>query len=317
MKTTSNYFQHFFLSLHTFRTSTLFAYRYRTLFWVSCFNNCTKMTSNIAGVVRRLLLLVITTIVCASNSSTSFVAAAAESDPIGSVGWRADLNWTELESNLSPSAALIDTSFNDYRDQCVPEFYEESPTNHALIDQPSGMCLPHLLFGWEAGSWMTPFNPVSPLKPLDTVMGFESDDTDTTPTPAEGDESNRSLNLPYKVVFPSVASDVLHIINFARKDKFELSVKNSGHSFSGASSKKNTLLINMNRFVHYAAGGITECVAALMDAAVADDLSNQACLLALARGKPGVIRVGGGENYGKYLTLSRVLCFTPWNDYLS
>ncbi|KAL7490891.1 hypothetical protein ACHAWT_000408, partial [Skeletonema menzelii] len=29
------------------------------------------------------------------------------------------------------------------------------------------------------------------------------------------------------------------------------------------------------------------------------DLSNQACLLALARGKPGAIRVGGGENYDK------------------
>ena len=263
------------------------------------------MTSNIAGVVRRLLLLVITMIVGASNSPTSFVAAAAESDPTGSsLGsiWRSDLNWTELESKLSPSAALIDTSFTDYRDECIPEFYEESPTNHGLIDQPSGMCLPWLLFGWEAGSWHGQVNAfTAQLKPLDTVMGFESDDTDNTPSPIEGDESNLRLNLPYKVVFPSVASDVLHIISFARKHNIELSVKNSGHSFSGASSKKNTLLINMNRFTQY--GGITECVAAALGTAVADDLSNQACLLALARGKPGVIRVGGGENYGKSLTL--------------
>ena len=200
---------------------------------------------------RRLLLLLITAFACASNSSTYFVAAAAESDPTGSsVGWRADLNWTELESKLSPSTALIDTSFTDYRDECVPKFYEKSTTNHALIDQPSGMCLPHLLLGWEVDSWVSQFGLFIPLKPSDTVMGFESDDDDTTPSPVEGDESSRSLNLPYKVVFPSNASDVVHIILFAMKHKFELSVKNSGHSYSGAPSKRNTLLVNMNRFTH-------------------------------------------------------------------
>ena len=264
------------------------------------------MTS-IAGVAR-LIFLLLAAIVCASNSSTSFVAAAAESDPTGSSdgsGWRADLNWSELESKLSPSAALIDTSFTDFRDECIPEFYDESPTNHALIDQPSGMCSPNLLNGWEAGSWMSQMPPFGqpPLKPLDTVTGFESDDDDTTPSPLADDESNLRLNLPYKVVFPVNASDVLLIVLFAMKNKLELSVKNSGHSYTSSSSKKNTLLINMNRFTQYAPGGITECVAALLgnNTAVADDLSNQACLLALARGKPGVIRVGGGENYGKSL----------------
>ena len=261
-----------------------------------------------ADIARRLLLLLLTVIACASNASASFVAAAAESDPTGSNnGWRADLNWTELESNLSPSAALIDTSFIDFRDQCIPEFYEEDPTNHALIDQPSGMCLPNLIFGWEAGSWLLETVTFSMLlagtilEPLDAMMGFQVDDDDTTPSPIYGDETNRSLNLPYKVVFPSNASDVLRIILFAMKHKIEISVKNSGHSYSGASSKKNTLLVNMNRFTQYASGGITDC-ASLLDTAVADDLSNQACLLALARGKPGVIRVGGGENYGESLT---------------
>jgi FAD/FMN-containing dehydrogenase len=253
--------------------------------------------SSYAGIARRLLLLLVTAIACASNSSASVVATAA--DPTGSNGWRADLNWTELESKLSPSAALIDTSFTDFRDQCIPEFYEERPTNHALIDQPSGMCLPHLLLGWEAGVWMNQlgFGPFMQMKPLDTVMGFEGDDT--APIPVVGDEFTRSLNLPHKVVFPAHASDVLLIILFAKKHKIEISVKNSGHSYSGASSKKNTLLMNMNRFTHYAPGGITDCVAALLGTSVADDLSNQACLLALARGKPGVIRVGGGENYDK------------------
>ena len=253
-----------------------------------------------AGAARRLLLL--TAIAsCASNSSPSFVAVAA--DPTGSNGWRADLNWTELESKLSPSASLINTSFTDFRDQCIDEFFGESPTTHALIDQPCGMCLPHLLNAWEADKWII-FQLLtgSELKPLDAMMSLEVEANDTTPSPLTNDESSRSLNLPYKVVFPSNASDVLHVIEFAKKHNIEISVKNSGHNYSGASSKKNTLLINMNRFTHYASGGITECIPALLGTAVADDLSNQACLMALARGKPGVIRVGGGENYGKSLT---------------
>ena len=264
------------------------------------------MISSAGAAIRRLLLLLVAVIACASNPSTSFVAAANTTDPSGSdASWRPDLNWTELESNLSPSATLIDTSFSDYRDQCFAEFYVEPAwglrSNHALIDQPSGMCLPHLLNGWEASDfWPSQARGTTPLKPLDTVLGFEGDDT--TPSPIADDESNLRLNLPYKVVFPSNASDVLQIVLFAMINKIELSVKNSGHSYTSASSKRNTLLMNMNKFTQYAAGGITDCVEALSDTTVADDLSNQACLLALARGKPGLIRVGGGENFGKSLT---------------
>ena len=249
-----------------------------------------------AGAARHLLVLT-----GIASCARSFVAAAA-ADPTGS--WRSNLNWGELESKLSPLASLIDTSFDDFKNQCISEFYKDSPTNHALIDQPSGMCLPNLLNGWEASSWYAQMpSPVSQLKPLDTVMGFEVEGDDTTPSPLADDESNLRLNLPYKVVFPSNASDVVQIVLFAMKNKIELSVKNSGHSYTGSSSKGNTLLINMNQFTQYAPGGITECVADLLDTAVADDLSNQACLLALARGKPGVIRVGGGENFGKSFTL--------------
>ncbi len=121
------------------------------------------------------------------------------------------------------------------------------------------------------------------------MLGFADDDT------------NPSLDLPSKVVFPAVASDVVKIIQFAKKNSLEISVKNSGHSYSGSSSKKDTLLMNMNRYIHYAPDGIMDCDAALVDTIVADDLSNQACVLALARNKPGLIRIGGGENFGKYI----------------
>ena len=115
------------------------------------------------------------------------------------------------------------------------------------------------------------------------------------------DPSNPSLDLPTKVVHPVTASDVVAIVNFAKDNNIEISLKNSGHSWQGASSKKNTLHINMNRYTQYAAtgNGITACDPQSMGIAVADDLSDQACQLSVAKNKPGVIRVGGGENWGK------------------
>mmetsp|Transcript_31463 Transcript_31463/g.76086 ORF Transcript_31463/g.76086 Transcript_31463/m.76086 type:complete len:714 (+) Transcript_31463:170-2311(+) len=226
-----------------------------------------------AGAARRLILL--TALACASSSSKSFVAAA--SDPSGS-GWRGDLGWTELESELSPSASLIDTSVENYIEECLPEFSEESPTNHALINQEHGLCLPLKITAWDLNQmnmtkfviWPYDFSNVEPV-----------------------------YNLPSKVLFPSVASDVIRAVQFAEKHNLEISIKNSGHSFQGASSKRDTLHLNMNRYTHYAPDGIMDCDPALSGTTVADELSNQACLLALARNKPGLIRVGGGENFDK------------------
>ena len=61
----------------------------------------------------------------------------------------------------------------------------------------------------------------------------------------------------------------------------------------------------MNKYTHYAPDGITDCDPALIGTTVADDLSNQACVLALARNKSSLIRVGGGENFGELLCSSR------------
>ena len=186
-----------------------------------------------AGAARRLVLL--SAIVCAMNSSTSFVTAA--SDPTGS-GWRSDLNWKELESQLSPSASLIDTSYANYRDECFPEFFEFSVgerSNHALIDQPAGMCLSHLFLGWKDMyprpsdnghlniTLMQGFQDLAPVfagqPPNQEMMGWLND------------ESNPSLNLPYKVLFPSVASDVVAAIEFAKEHDLEISIKNSKSSY--------------------------------------------------------------------------------------
>ena len=163
------------------------------------------------------------------------------------------------------------------------------------------MCLPHLFLGWET-SWPRPSDNGHLNETVDRALS----DFYPEPNPElDGfllDETNPSLNLPSKVLFPSVASDVVAAIQFAKEHSLEISVKNSGHSYQGAAQKKNTLLLNMNRYTHYSPTGITDCdAAALLDTAVAKDLSDQPCLLSLANNKSSMIRVGGGENFGKFL----------------
>jgi len=240
-----------------------------------------------AGAARFLLL---TAVGITGNPSTANAAS----------GWRSDLDWAALTSKLSSSASLIDTSYDNYAGECGPEFYQPNPTNHALIDQPSGMCLPHLMLGWEM-SWARP----SENGHLNQTFNQAFEDLILKP-PADFqswlvDPTNPRLNLPSKVLFPVVASDVVAAVNFAKENGLEISVKNSGHSYQGASSKKNTLLLNMNRYTHYAPTGIMDCDTSSITVPswVAEDLSNQACLLSFAKNKSSLIRVGGGENFDK------------------
>ena len=248
--------------------------------------------ASFAGAARFLLLTVLG--FYGNHPST---ADAASASPVS--GWRSDLDWAALSSKFSSSASLIDTSYVNYTNECMPEFSEPSPTNHALIDQPSGMCLPHLYLGWET-SWPRPSENGHLDQTLDQAMQDLVDNPPVTDLERWiSDQTNPSLDLHYKVLFPVVASDVVAAVNFAKEHGLEISVKNSGHSYQGASSKKDTLLLNMNRFTHYAPTGITDCDASILDTTVAEDLSNQPCLLSFAKGKSSTIRVGGGENFGK------------------
>ncbi|KAK1742676.1 FAD-binding domain-containing protein [Skeletonema marinoi] len=157
------------------------------------------------------------------------------------------------------------------------------------------MCLPHSYLGWEK-SWSRP----SENGHLNQTFDQAFTDLFVNPwTDLVLDPTNPSLNLPSKVLFPTVASDVVAAVNFAKDNGLEISVKNSGHSYQGASSKKNTLLLNMNRYTHYAPTGIMDCDASNLGSTVAEDLSNQPCLLSLAKNKSSLIRVGGGENFDK------------------
>jgi len=77
--------------------------------------------------------------------STSYLVSASDE-------WGANLPWDELSSKLSTDASLITTTFKNYTEQCLPELVNYPAferTTHALIDQPAGLCLPHLYCGWS------------------------------------------------------------------------------------------------------------------------------------------------------------------------
>ena len=282
------------------------------------------------------------------DATSAAAAAASRSEP----GWRSDLPWEDLASKLSESASLIDTSFENFKEECFPEFvnyYNMGPalpggnlslarSNHALIDQPSGLCSPHLFCGWDMcyprpsdnGHSNQTFDQfhndlthfflsdnagLLPAEIIDSLLDYvnlpKSFDL-ANPDSFVQDPFNPSLNLPSKVLFPVVASDLVAAIQFTDNHGLEISVKNSGHSYQGASSKRNTLHLNMNRYTDYAPTGVTDCNSINSENAIAGDLSNQPCHLSLAKNKPATIRVGGGENWGKFSITS--FCVSSFPD---
>ena len=268
------------------------------------------------------------------------IIAAAASTNGDTTSWRSDLPWLdELQSKLSSSnnsssssssseqqVLLLDTTPSNYIDECIPTFDVAWPykTNHALINQPSGMCVPHLFCAFQDCYLSDPEDDTSSTtlsdryeEQADITMDTLYSDLDDDKKDWIMDTSNPHYNLPQKVLFPLVASDVIAAVKFAKKHGLELSVKNSGHSYTAASTKKDTLLINMNKYTRYASEpsdhGITDCdtddANATASAATneGDSLSGQPCRLSLAKGKPAVIRVGGGENWGEsFIDLSSV-----------
>jgi len=228
------------------------------------------------------------------------------------------LPWSELEERVGDR--LIHTTIQDFLDECYNEFTiypRGNRTNHNLIDQPSGLCLDHLFCAFERCSPDSEFlNGQVDMTEYKNIFNGDS-------SPEEVDEeygsmyaatlkewldpTNPAYNLPPKVLLPRTAGDVVAAVEFAKAHGVEISIKNSGHSYAGSSTKANTLLVNMNQYKRYAfddkeTNGIVECTntAILMERTnniiVNQDLSTQACLLAVARGTNAFIRVGGGKS---------------------
>ena len=164
--------------------------------------------------------------------------------------------------------------------ECVPPFKSSgfsdsiSYSNYYLIAKKHGLCADHLACAFVDCAWSDA--AVATLEAAN--VSAVSYDSIKVNLPA--------LNLPSTVAFPQNVKQLVKAVNSARSRKSGLiSVKTSGHSYHGSSTMRDSTLINLRSLTKYAATGIVECSGA----------STGACVLALARGKKAIIRVGGGE----------------------
>ena len=91
---------------------------------------------------------------------------------------------------------------------------------------------------------------------------------------------------------------VISAIKYAKKHNLQISIKSTGHSFSGAHTKAGSLMLNMRDYAKYALGNgkVIECGS--VDSSY-DDVLGDACTLATAREKDAYIRVGGGQTWSE------------------
>ena len=245
-----------------------------------------------------------------------FISCLSAAASVEAAGWGEGLPWEDLSSQLSPTADLVDTGPANFLEECTAEMDRPSfdRSMHALIDQPHGLCMGHMFCAFDACFPNPDASSVTPLERLFTFEGALAANYSTLDPQIRAwidDVANPAYDLPSKVLFPAVASDVVAAIQFAKTHGLEVSVKNSGHNYNGASTKKDTLHLNMNRYARYAPTGVVDCDPGDLDDAPAgepgettpgDALAGQPCRLSLAKNEAAVIRVGGGENWGRCST---------------
>ena len=169
---------------------------------------------------------------------------------------------------------------NNWLRECVPPFKNSgfsTPidfTNYYLRDMKYGLCADHLACAFVDCTWTSTAQNVLQVSNLSTVS--YSAIKNQLPT----------SNLPSVVTFPRNVLELVSAVKAAKKQgKGLISVKTSGHSYHGSSTMRTSTQINLRSFTRYAASGIKECQAT----------STGACVLARARGKKAIIRIGGGE----------------------
>lgn len=248
------------------------------------------------------------------------ITAYSTNNP-GDLDHLSSLPWTDLGQSLSDPSLLSISSIESFKEECVQIFEAENyPTggcdtglslkngsNYQLLDQPSGLCADTLACAFKRCDWY----PTSELEmfggDLDKVTGtspgkFSMEEyVDFDAVPDDG------WNLPYAVVHPETASDVIATIDFARSHGAGLSVKTSGHSWTGSSTEKDSILLNTRRLPKYASeftdASLLECDTIEEGAGKSEsatsiatqDLRNKACDVAVSRGLHAILRVGGGE----------------------
>ena len=152
-------------------------------------------------------------------------------------------------------------------------------STYHLKNKPSGLCNHQLYVDMNAWN--------------DDIQDALSETDLLTTSFEEIEDKLPPLALPGFMSFPESAKDVSEIVKFANDNGVKVSVKNSGHSFTGGSSSKGSVQINLRKYPQYSFTDIYEC----NEGREYTPLSGPdgACKLALARGKTAAVRVGGGQ----------------------
>merc|ERR1711959_86654 len=223
----------------------------------------------VQGVAMRFLLVAvvavssITTYVCADASNPLDVRSVS-GNPVAQI----QKELQELNEQVTYACDVQLANATDWLQQCA----------YYLKDQECGLC---------TMTMSSAFKNMMYGRDVFTVLN------ETDLATAQYDEINADLpplELPSIVSFPHTAKDVVELVKFANKHELPVSVKNSGHSYSGQSSVGNSLLLNMRSYPEYSKKNLFECKDVSEDSHAAG-----ACKLATARGKGAVVRVGGGE----------------------
>lgn len=233
------------------------------------------------------------------------------------------LDWSSLQSKLSSPDIFSETDLDEFIDQCAVPFDLTRGTNfpkgdgsfwpvsnYQLIDQSSGLCMDTLDCAYDECKGPL-YDAYEGTVYEDEVYHYLSSPTATAPgAPFVTDDqlkSSDALNLPAAVVHPQHVGDVSEAIKFASQNDLTVSVKTSGHSWAGSSTVKDSLLLNLRQLPKYSPqGSLKECqFESDLEGAFED-----ACKLAIARNKPAILRVGGGEIWDEVLES----VFVDWNE---
>jgi len=229
--------------------------------------------------------------------------------------------WDTLASSLSsPEILKVNTNVQEiWLDQCVPLFQAEAipsaaslqnGSNYQLIDQPNGICADILSCAFKYCDWA----PVSVAELLE-IEPFPTSLEDYFEPDLVPEET---WNLPAATVHPNTVGDIIASIEFAKNYSIGMSVKVSGHNYMGASTDKDSLLINMRQYPKYAINDTDASLLQCSDTTTAantstsfstDDLRAKACEVAMARNFSAIMRVGGGEIWDEAYRAVSI-----WND---
>ena len=175
-------------------------------------------------------------------------------------------------------------------------------SNYDLIAAPSGLCTDTLSCAF-ANCKVSPAYLIGGAYPALAALDVANATNEDVAALAAA--HNLTLNLPDQVALPTSVQDIVDVVEHAKAAGMPVSVKTSGHSYPGSSTLAGSVNVNLRDFPKVSqvpwmqsllAGdlpAVTPCDAEFLASRGLE--MPQACRLALARGNPAVLRVGGGE----------------------